>query len=710
MTTVTKIVNALRAAGCDPVQKADGSWGSFCPAHENSRSHRNLYVTEGDAGAAVLYCHACGRGGTAAIVAAIGLTMTDLFPETDRPAKPAKPAQPVKLKKQPKIYKNLRDAINAARFSSRDEAGADCQKTGEWQYPRSSLGWTWWVIRFDGHRGKAYRPIHQCGPNDFRLGDPQKSSLPLYGANRILESVVAQEIYVVEGEKCADALHFLGMDAVSPSHGAQSPHKSDWTPLGGRVVVIWPDNDDPGKKFADAVADILAAMPSPPRLVSMLDPALLGLGQKDDAADFVAARAGLSSADIRSQFDALTNGLLAIRCMTPVATPPRLVPVELALDPRGQPFANMCNVCRIIQPQNIWYNEFSDQVFADSNPWSDAATLALTNQIQADQIPRIRKEVVFDAVMHSARSRTRNPPREYLASLKWDGVERISRTWPTYFGATDTPYSQAIGRNFWISLIARVQRPGCQLDNMVVLEGDQGAGKSQALRAIGGEWFAEVSESVNSKDFFISLRGVWLAEIAELDSFSRAEVTCIKRAITCQVDRYRSPYDRCASDHPRRTAFAGSTNNDQWIRDPTGGRRFWPIKIGKIDLTAIKRDRDQMFAEAMVAFGRGEAWHLSPAEETLEEQASRQVEEVWLPRVLDWLTGRWGEITTGEVLADALKIEPARQDRAAQMRAATCLRAAGWTSHVVKKTGQSCRVWRREPPPKPSGYDPEPAF
>ena len=140
---------------------------------------------------------------------------------------------------------------------------------------------------------------------------------------------------------------------------------------------------------------------------------------------------------------------------------------------------------------------------------------------------------------------------------------------------------------------------------MPVLEGSQGTFKSTGLPILGGKWFAEVHQSIDSKDFYLALSGKLLLEISEMHSFSKAEVERLKGVMSCQVDRYRAPYERRAADHPRRCVFAGTTNRDDWNRDETGARRFWPVVCGHIDLDWLTGHRDQLLAEAVYKFKKG---------------------------------------------------------------------------------------------------------
>lgn len=215
-------------------------------------------------------------------------------------------------KKSPS-HDTLEKAINAARFSAKGEAGDDCRETDRWQYPLVN-GFPWWIVRFDGSKGKAYRPISQFGPNDYRLGDPRKTDLPLFQEDDIDSFPPDEPIYVTEGEKCAAAAKAFGLLAVSPSHGSQSPHKSNWTRLSGRDVVIWPDNDEPGQKYPKDVQVELAKLSMPPCPLRVLDPTRFCLPPKGDFVDFLKERkaALLSDEAIRRELKNARDAAAAI--------------------------------------------------------------------------------------------------------------------------------------------------------------------------------------------------------------------------------------------------------------------------------------------------------------------------------------------------------------------------------------------------------------
>jgi predicted P-loop ATPase len=259
-------------------------------------------------------------------------------------------------------------------------------------------------------------------------------------------------------------------------------------------------------------------------------------------------------------------------------------------------------------------------------------------------------------------------------------------------------------------MVARVYRPGCQSDHMVVLEGEQGIKKSSALREIGGPWFAEQHEAVTGRGFFEVLQGKLLIEISELDAFSRADVTKVKQVITCTNDRFRESYGRHAKDHPRQCVFVGTTNKDDWNRDETGARRFWPIGCkGEIDLDAIRANREQFFAEAVHRFKAGETWWEMPSQETQVQQNRRYVPPAWIDPIERYIVNesindgggfRWmqrpkplTELSVSEVLQFALNIPESQWTKANEMRVAETLRYLRWTKKDVRRDGKVLKRW-----------------
>ncbi len=257
----------------------------------------------------------------------------------------------------------------------------------------------------------------------------------------------------------------------------------------------------------------------------------------------------------------------------------------------------------------------------------------LQEWLQCVGLPKIGRETVLQAVELRAHERAFNPVRDYLDGLKWDGALRIEKWLSTYLGAELTMYTRAIGRMFLIAAVARIYDPGCKADYVVVLEGRQGSGKSRACAALGGPWFSDSLPDVSrDKEAAQYLRGKWIIEISELSAIRRAEAEALKSFISRPIERYRPPYGRIEVIEPRQCVFVGTTNQSTYLSDETGGRRFWPVKVGQINVDALAADRDQLFAEAVAAYRAGDEWWPSPEFERKyikTEQEARFEEDPW---------------------------------------------------------------------------------
>lgn len=369
---------------------------------------------------------------------------------------------------------------------------------------------------------------------------------------------------------------------------------------------------------------------------------------------------------------------------------------------------NLDNVVRVIENDpslrgHIWYDEFLDAIVSDwqgpARGWRDSDDVLLQLYVQRHiGLTRISVNTVHDAALVAAFRNIRNECREWLTGLTWDHTDRLAHVLSDAFGAESTTYAQTVGRCWFISMVARVMEPGCKVDTVPVLEGAQGVGKSSALRIIGGKWFAECHESVLTKDWYGVLDGHMLVEISEMHSFTRGEVERVKGLISCQVDRYRKAYGRNTEDHPRQSVLVCTTNRDDWQRDETGARRFWPVLCGSIDLSWLANNRDALFAEAVHLYRNGVQWWLSEGSDQEHEAEKRREADTWEPKLADWLKGR-DKVTTGEALEGCFDMPASEQDVVYQRRIARVFRALGWKQRVVKETGVCNRYWLKSGSP-----------
>lgn len=297
----------------------------------------------------------------------------------------------------------------------------------------------------------------------------------------------------------------------------------------------------------------------------------------------------------------------------------------------------------------------------------------------------------IDACVSVASDTNRiHPVRAYLRGLEWDGIRRIHH-WLSYLlGAPDTPYVHEVGRLWLIGAVARIMSPGCKVDTMLVLEGKTGIRKSLALRTLAGDaWFTEISSGIDPLTTPQLLRRKWIVELGELAALRRTkDYETIKSFLSRQEDNYRPPYGRRARDFPRQSVFAGSTNEERYLRDATGARRFWPITCGIIQLRNLQIERDQLWAEAVHEYDEGQRWHIEDDDlvaAAVSEQSARYEEDAWTEIVREWCGGSDGGVarervgvTVEEVLGRAICLEVSRWTMADYQRAGTVLRRIGW--------------------------------
>lgn len=401
---------------------------------------------------------------------------------------------------------------------------------------------------------------------------------------------------------------------------------------------------------------------------------------------------------------------------------------HLMLGSRGQTLSNLANVLLPLRYDESWqgvvgYDQMREavmvlrplpglplmQMAGGGGPlprhWTNEDDLFVQEWLQRTDFGRVGLETAANAITRVARERAYHPVRDWLDGLRHDGIPRLGggttaagetvEPWLTrYLGAEDSDYSRAVGSVLLLSMVARIRLPGCKVDTAVILEGEQGVGKSSVCRILGGEWFSDGLPDIRSKDAEAHLAGKWLVEISELEAMGRADAAVLKSFMTRQVGRYRPAYARREVEQRRQCVFVGTTNEGAYLRDPTGGRRFLPLRVGAIDLEALAADRDQLLAEADALHRAGARWHITDSGvlgQAREEQEARYDGDPWENKVAHYLEGRT-RVTVGDVMEDALGIQTANMDRRGQLRVMNILTSLGWRRGTREQRGRT--AWR----------------
>jgi hypothetical protein len=313
---------------------------------------------------------------------------------------------------------------------------------------------------------------------------------------------------------------------------------------------------------------------------------------------------------------------------------------QLEMSPKGKIEATIDNALIIITHDPdlrtaYYYDEFRERpiVCGDlpwlkldarkSDVWTDSDDAGVRRLLEKkygiDSAVKIRDAV--DLAMLKIR---RHPVREYLTGLIWDGVKRVDSVFIDYLGAEDNSYVREVTRKALIGAVARIMSPGCKHDHILVLVGPQGCRKSTTLAKLGKNWFSDSLYTLSGKDAYEQLQGYWIIEMGEMAAARKAELEQIKQFISKQSDNFRAAYARRTQEHPRQCAFFGSTNDEEFLRDPTGGRRFWPVVVtdaGRSRADSLTDEViDQIWAETTVRYNAGELWYLSEEIENLARE------------------------------------------------------------------------------------------
>lgn len=316
----------------------------------------------------------------------------------------------------------------------------------------------------------------------------------------------------------------------------------------------------------------------------------------------------------------------------------------------------------------------------------------------------VKKTDVGDQLWAVAWENSYDPLEDYLTGLRWDGMPRISTFFERYYGATASSpeYLTKVSEKFLLSCVARALDPGCKMETVVVLQGNQGVGKSKSLKALAGGFFSDEAVNIHDKDSKALASKFWIIELAELVSLRRSEAEAMKSFISRAEDTFRAPYARTNSTQPRRCVFVGTTNEDEYLKDVTGNRRFWPVKVSKVDNEALIRDRDQLWAEALVRYRTGEKFYFEAVDAHLAEAEAETVKA--LPAraesILMWwrkLAKRPEAVTGTDIALDALGLLKAQINRAVLTEIGVAMKALGFGK--VQRMVDGVRLYYYTPPP-----------
>lgn len=303
----------------------------------------------------------------------------------------------------------------------------------------------------------------------------------------------------------------------------------------------------------------------------------------------------------------------------------------------------------------IALNEFNDRIclmrdapwrkcrdITNGDSWTDSDEACLRHYLES-VYGLYNKGKTADAVDTCLQKNAFHPVREWLDSLVWDEIPRAETLFIDALGAEDDLYTRTVTRKWLAAAVARIYRPGTKFDNMVVLVGDQGIGKSYLGSKLGRQWFSDTFVTIDGKEAFEQLKGVWIVEVGELSALKNKEVEKVKQFISKPYDHYRAAYARFAKDNPRQCVFYGTTNDDDFLTDSTGNRRFWPIKCGKTDkhnvFNLAEEYVEQVWAEAVAWYEKGERLFLDEEVSRLaaEQQKRYAAENPEVGRVQEFL-------------------------------------------------------------------------
>ena len=430
---------------------------------------------------------------------------------------------------------------------------------------------------------------------------------PLYGLEKLGRSLDTH-ILVVSNEQAADVSQSITGEvylSMTWAGGARQWKKTDWRPLHGRKVLCWPNADDDNFKEMVEIAEMLNPICAQLKIIDVTD-------AEDGWSPVAAMDAEWEYDDFLEWAKPRVKSYTAMKWNASYRPHKPWFHPGLRLNEQGKPFGDLANITLALEEWEeigrdyIWFDTFHQKLFTRKGimpvvagdpprPWNDVDTIHVLKLMEAKLgMTRLRKAVVQDALDAHAYQRQKNEVQEWINSLEWDEITRIPKFFPDIFGSSDDEYHQLVGVNFWVSIVARVMKPGCRLGAMVMLCGGKELRRSSALEVIGGHLYADMSRNITGPNFRACLRGTLIAELNELTIGNHIAT---KTSLLYDPDK----------DHPRKCMFVGTMRKEVSL-DAKGKRRFWPVNCNRANIDLLKKRREQYFAEAAYRFREGEKW------------------------------------------------------------------------------------------------------
>ena len=597
----------------------------------------------------------------------------------------------------------------------------------------------------------------KSGKREWRWMAFGEESRPLYGLDQAVAKPEASLLFA-EGEKCAEAAEqaLPELVAMTWQGGCNAAGRGGYAELEARPVkkaLLWPDCDAKREKLTkaekeagvDPASKPLLPVEKQPGTKAMLQVAerlhALGYavwfinipapGEKPDGWDIADAIAeGWTTATLTEY---LRANAVRWQPPEPVADPAEGISTPSEADAGGsgegarkRPFipelifkdgeikSCLSNIYQILSHHPAWQGVIAFDEMALCTVKRKAPPYAEGREGEWDAQDDTRTAMwlsrhygftpasvmVLEVVETLAKANAWHPVREWLRSLQWDGTKRLNGWLNKYLGVPVSPYSTRVAAWWLMGAVKRVMQPGVKFDYCLVLSGPQGKGKSTTFSILGGAWYGDTELDLQSKDAMSALRGKMIWEFPELGALARSEERRQKSFLSRQVDEYRPVYGRREIKAPRQVVFGGSTNEHEWNKDPTGGRRFWPVDclIEVIDTEGLRSVRDQLFAEALARIDAGERYY-PIAEEQRQwfdlEQLRVEQQDSLVDAIHDWVYARVSDFSMFDVAAECLKLDASKLTRDLQTRLGHALRKLGCT-RVERRNGM-IRFWYKPP-------------